>query len=80
MSNNQSSNKKSKKKENLSDFAKYSTMGFQMMATILIGVFGGIKLDKVVAIEFPVFTLVLSIVSVILAVYFAIKDVIRFNK
>ena len=51
-----------------------------MAAIILAGVFGGRELDKWLENGFPVFTLVLSVVSVVLAVYFAIKDLIKINK
>jgi hypothetical protein len=50
-----------------------------MIATMLIGVFGGIELDKWLNLNFPVFTLLLTIISVILAIYLAIKDFIRFK-
>ena len=62
---------------NLSNYAKYSSLAFQMIAIILVGVFGGIKLDQIVRIEFPVFTVVLTIVSVILSMYYAIKDLLK---
>jgi len=48
-----------------------------MIAIILAGVFGGIKLDQIVRIEFPVFTVVLTIVSVIFSMYYAIKDLLK---
>jgi len=48
-----------------------------MIAIILVGVFGGIKLDQIVRLEFPVFTVVLTIVSVILSMYYAIKDLLK---
>jgi F0F1-type ATP synthase assembly protein I len=51
-----------------------------MIAIILVGVFGGIKLDELVKWEFPVFTLVLTLLAVILSMYYAIKDLIRFDK
>jgi len=71
--------KKSQKNNlsNLNNYAKYSTIAFQMIAIILVGVFGGIKLDQIVKIEFPVFTVVLTIVSVILSMYYAIKDLLK---
>ena len=75
----QSTKNQKKKKENPNDFAKYSTMAFQMIAIILVGVFGGIKLDKVIAMEFPLFTVLFTIISVILSIYFAIKDLIKFK-
>jgi len=48
-----------------------------MIAIILVGVFGGIKLDQIVRIEFPVFTVVLTIISVIFSMYYAIKDLLK---
>ena len=48
----------------LNNYARYSGLAFQMIAIILVGVFGGIKLDQVVKWEFPVFTLVLTILAV----------------
>jgi len=51
-----------------------------MLTIILLGVFGGMKLDEwLESIDFPLFTLVLSIGGVVLAIYFAIKDFIRFK-
>ena len=71
-----SSKNQKNNQSNLSNYAKYSTIAFQMIAIILVGVFGGIKLDQVVRIEFPVFTVVLTILSVILSMYYAIKDLL----
>jgi hypothetical protein len=47
-----------------------------MIAIIVLGTFGGLKLDSWLELSFPVFTLVLSVLSVVLAVYYAIKDFI----
>jgi len=58
-------------------YAKYSSIAVQMLAIILIGVFGGIKLDEWISWEFPIFTTVFSIVSVILAIYYVIRDLIK---
>jgi hypothetical protein len=68
------------KKKQLNNYAKYSSMAFQMMIIIIIGSLGGLKLDKWIGTEFPFFTLILSLVSVAIAIYMAIKDIIRFNK
>jgi len=51
-----------------------------MIAIILVGVFGGIKLDKWLKPSFPVFTVVLSFLSVIFALYYVLKDFIRMKK
>ncbi len=67
------------RKSALSDYGRYSSLAFQMIAIILVGVFGGVKLDKIVKWEFPVFTLVLTILAVIMSMYYAVKDIIRFK-
>ena len=48
-----------------------------MIAIILVGVFGGIKLDQAVRWEFPVFTLVFTLLAVLMSIYYAVKDLIR---
>jgi len=63
--------------KSLSNYAKYSNMAFQMIAIILIGVFGGIKLDQWLKLDFPVFTVVLSLLATGLSVYYGIKDLLR---
>jgi hypothetical protein len=70
--------KKEKPDENpLNTYAKYSSLAFQMLAIILLGVWGGRKTDQWLNLSYPVFTALLSVVSVLLAVYYAIKDFIR---
>jgi len=59
------------------DFAKYSGMAFQMIGIILLTTWGGVKLDKITGWDTPVFTIVLSLLGVFAAIYFAIKDLIR---
>jgi len=66
-----------KEKKTLKAYARYSSIAFQMLVIILAGALGGRELDKWVEWEFPVFTLVLSILAVILAIYTVIKDFIR---
>ena len=58
-------------------FIRYSNMGFQMLVIIGLGVWGGIKLDQVTHLKFPVFTIVLSLVSVVVAIYFVVKDLLK---
>ena len=66
--------------KNLKEYARYSNLGMQMIVVILLGVFGGIKLDKWLHMEFPVFTVVLSFVGVILGIYIGLRDFIRTKK
>lgn len=51
-------------------------MAIQMAVIILIGVFGGYKLDQWVNTT-PLFTVVLSLLSVIIAIYLVVKDLLR---
>lgn len=72
-----SSQKKKKGQSSLNDYARYSSIAFQMIAIILLGVFGGMKLDQLIKMEFPVFTVALTILSVIFSIYFVIRDLIK---
>lgn len=65
---------------NLKEYARYSNLGIQMIVVILLGVFGGIQLDKRLHLEFPIFTVVLSFTGVILGIYIGLKDFIRTKK
>ncbi len=73
-------NYKPKQKDQLKAYAKYTSIAFQMLVIILLGVFGGIKLDEFLAIEFPIFTILFSILSVILAIYYVTKDLLKKNQ
>jgi len=47
------------------------------MAVIIgLGVFGGVQLDKWINISFPLCTVILSLASVVLAIYYVVKDLI----
>lgn len=66
-----------KEKKALSSYARYSSIAFQMLVIMLAGVFGGRELDRWLELQFPVFTLILTILAVILAIYFVIKDLLK---
>lgn len=66
-----------KKKKLLDNYARYSSIAFQMLIIILIGVFGGYKLDQWLRLKFPVFTVILSITAVILSIYTVTKDLLK---
>ena len=68
-----------KEKKKLNAYAKYSSISIQMALIIVIGAFGGKKIDAFLDLKFPIFTLVLIILSLIVAVYLAIKDIIKYN-
>lgn len=69
--------KENSKKKSLDNYVRYSGIAFQMLAIILVGVYAGVKLDNLVKIKFPVFTVVLSLGSVSLAIYTVVKDLIK---
>lgn len=48
-----------------------------MIVVICIGVFGGINLDNWLNFSFPVFTLLLSIFSIFVALYLSFRDIIK---
>jgi F0F1-type ATP synthase assembly protein I len=63
-------------KQQLNNYAKYSSMAFQMIAIILIGTYGGVKLDEYLQIESQIFTIVLSLFSTFAAIYLFLKEFI----
>ncbi len=71
---------KSKSKESkkyLHDYARYSNLALKLIATILVGFFGGMKLDHWLKLEFPVFTLVLAFTGLFLSLYLLIKGLLK---
>lgn len=51
-----------------------------MLIIILIGVFGGIKLDEKFQFEKPVLTLTFSLLAVCMAMFIVIRDILREKK
>lgn len=64
-------------KKQLEFYARYSSLALQMLVIIGLGVFAGIKLDEWLSLGFPVFTLVLSVLSVILSIYQATRGLLK---
>ena len=69
-------NKIQKPKRKVDDFIRYSSLAFEMIIIMGIGVFAGVKIDHWLGLNFPAFTLVLMILSVIGAIYHAIRKFI----
>jgi ATP synthase protein I len=70
--------KKSNQKKNLAGlnkFIRYSTIAFEMGAIIGGGTYAGVWLDKKIEMNFPVFTVVLSLFSVFFSTYLIIKQI-----
>ena len=64
----------SSRKNRLSSYARYSGLGIQMLVLIFAGMYGGYKLDRLVHIKFPAFTIVLSLLGTAVAIWLAVKD------
>lgn len=54
-------------------YLHYSGMGFQMAAIIGLGTYGGWWIDQRTGWEFPLFTIVLSLGSIAMALYFLFR-------
>jgi F0F1-type ATP synthase assembly protein I len=63
-------------RKNLNNYARYSGMAIQMLVIILLGVFAGFKLDQWLHTK-PVLTVILSVISVFLSIYYVTKDLLR---
>ena len=74
---NQTKSTKKKPPEERNAIIRYASMGTRMMIIIGFGVFGGVKLDEYLGLKIPVFTLVLSLLSVSAAIYLSIKDFLK---
>ncbi len=65
-----------KNKNSLNSYARYSNIGMQMLVIIIAGVWGGVELDKWLNTT-PVLTVVLSLLSVSLAIYSVVKNLLK---
>jgi len=63
-------------KKGLNQYAQYSGMALQMMVIIFAGAFGGLKLDQWLKTK-PVFTVILSIAAVCLAIYYVTRGLLK---
>lgn len=65
-----------KKNNPLNNYAKYSSIAFQMIAIIGVGSFVGVKIDDYFGDKNNLWTIILSLCSTILAVIFVIRRII----
>ncbi len=70
-------NQNRKPQKPLNSYAKYSSLGLQMAVIIAGGSYGGHKLDEHYQNHTPVFTIVLSLLSVAIALYIVLREVIK---
>lgn len=73
--------KEKKDKNNpLKFYAVYSALAIQMAVIVLAGAFGGRELDKWIQWRFPVFTIVLTLVFIILSILYGIRELFKHQK
>jgi len=60
----------------LNSFIRYSGLGFQMIAIILLFYWAGSKLDERSGNEKPVYTAILSLLGVFAGLYIVLKEFI----
>jgi hypothetical protein len=70
-------NQKNTYKNKFDDFIRYSSLGFEMMAIIGAGTFGGFKIDQWMKNEFKGFTLGLMILSVVVAIVYGTRNLLK---
>ncbi len=70
-------NKQKPFKQGVDNFIKYSGLGFEMMAIIGLGTWGGYKIDQLMENKFRAFTLGLMIFSVILAILYGVRNLLK---
>lgn len=66
-----------KHKRKFDEFIRYSNLAFEMIAIMGLSVFAGFKIDHWLNLSFPAFTLAFMILSVIGAIYHAIKKFLK---
>lgn len=64
----------------LNSYARFSSLGMQMALIIAGGSYGGHKLDEHYGNRTPVWTIVLSLVSIAIALYLVLREVIKPKK
>lgn len=77
MDQSQQMNRKKSLKNKFDNFIRYSSLGFEMMAIIAAGTFGGYKLDQWMKNEFKGFTFGLMILSVVLAIVYGTRNLLK---
>jgi hypothetical protein len=65
---------KNSPKKPLNNYVRFSAMGLQMAAIMLLLTWIGIKLDSYFNLKFPIFTLVLACFSVVASLWYFIRE------
>ena len=55
-------------------YARYGALGLQMVAFVILGVFGGHWIDKALGLKYPVFSLLLMLFGLVGAFWFLFQE------
>ena len=69
--------KSTEKRKQLNDYLKFSGFGFQMVATLALAAWGGLKLDAYFGLKVPVCLIVLLLSALGGSLYIFIRQVTR---
>ncbi|GEO04857.1 hypothetical protein AAE02nite_25210 [Adhaeribacter aerolatus] len=69
--------KESSRQDQLKPYLKYSGLGFQMIAVLVLAAWGGMALDDKVGNKNPWWTIGLMLLGVLTSMYMIIKSVIK---
>lgn len=64
----------------IKNYARYSGIAFQMIVVIGLGSYAGVKLDDAFPNEYSLFTIIFSLISVAIALYYVIRQVSDLSK
>ena len=67
-------------KDKLNSYTRFSGIAIQMFAIIAIGTFVGVKLDEKYPNKYNLYTLILSLASVIMSIVYVIRRIIANSK
>jgi len=79
MLKNKQNQKENNQSSGLEKFAKYSGIAFQMLAIILLFVWGGSKLDEKFNDGESLYVIILSVLGVFISLFISLRDFIRFK-
>lgn len=71
---------KNKEKKALNSYARYSSLAIQMFAIIGVGTYAGLKLDEKYPNKHQGYTITLSLISVLAAMFFVIRKILSNSK
>ena len=62
------------KKGQLNDYARYSAIGMQIAVIIFVMTLAGVKADELLNLKIPIFTVLLSLLSVLFSMIYLIRN------